>query len=128
MRRFVHQLHTTKTTDLLAYLWDEMGSSKECGAYLQSDRGSISLAQQKRLGSDKIAACLVLQRFLDHMNGLRMRSSGGSSVENLLLSSKFFQRDAAVLNNDISWISQIPVTDKYVIRSSQSSRRPSEPS
>ena len=68
VRRFVHELHASGVTERPVFLWDEAGTSAEAKRVLRDVHGvnTDSIGAQKRRGSDRMAACLILQRFLNY--------------------------------------------------------------
>jgi thioredoxin-like negative regulator of GroEL len=58
---------------MVIWIWfqDEAGTSAEAKRVLHDVYGVVSLGDQKRRGSDRMAACMILQRFLDHFNTAR---------------------------------------------------------
>ena len=71
IRRFVARLHTDRVIQCPVFLWDEAGTSQESRAVLRDVHDVTTRSAQKRRGADKMAACLILQRFLDHFNRVR---------------------------------------------------------
>ncbi len=130
VRRFVRDLHANGVTDRPVFYWDEAGTSQEARRMFEDVHRVMKFSDQKRRGSDKIAACLVLQSFLDHFNRVRDAMSrtsfanSSTSPLSLALPSSPSALHAAMsmqlqasrrVGGGAALIDQLPRNDPYVV-------------
>lgn len=127
VRRFVRDLHANGVTNRPVFFWDEAGTSQEARRMFENVHRVMKFSDQKRRGSDKIAACLVLQSFLDHFNRVRDSMSRSSFANSSLSPSSLPSSPSALhaamsmqlqasrrASGGASLIDQLPRNDPYV--------------